>query len=109
MALRKFAVAVQAIAPGASGAPVLSILAASRTISGAFLVAGGIALVLVAGLLGVALRDLRLVVLGLAPLILGGTAHPGDVRPDRAGPRTLPTSSPCRCSSAWGSPSTCTT
>ena len=106
-ALRRFAAAVQAVAPGASGAPI-SILAASRTISGAFLLAGGIALVLVAGLLGVALRDLRLVVLGLAPLHPGGTAHPGDVA--LIGPvLTSPTSSPCRCSSAWGSPSTCTT
>lgn len=70
-ALRQFAAAVQAIAPGASGAPV-SILASSRTILRAFLEAGGIALVLVAGLLAVALRDVRLVALGLAPLLLAG-------------------------------------
>ena len=68
-ALRRFAAAVQAVAPGASGAPV-SVLASSRTILGAFLEAGGIALVLVVGLLAAALRDARLVALGLAPLLL---------------------------------------
>lgn len=69
--LRQFAAAVQVIAPGASGAPV-SILAASRTIQGAFLEAGAIALVLVVGLLAFALQEWRLVALGLAPLILAG-------------------------------------
>ena len=70
-ALRRFAAAVQAIAPEASGAPV-SILAASRTILRAFLEAGAIALVLVVGLLAAALREVRLVALGVAPLILAG-------------------------------------
>jgi hopanoid biosynthesis associated RND transporter like protein HpnN len=70
-ALRRFAAAVQSVAPGASGAPV-SILAASRTILRSFLEAGAIALVLVVGLLAAALRDARLVALGLAPLILAG-------------------------------------
>ncbi len=70
-ALHRFASAVQAVAPGATGAPV-SIQASSRTILGAFLEAGAIALVLVTLLLLVALRDPRLTLLALAPLALAG-------------------------------------
>jgi hopanoid biosynthesis associated RND transporter like protein HpnN len=69
--LRRFAAAVQALAPAASGAPV-SIQAASRTILHAFLGAGLIALVLVTALLALALRDLRLTAVALAPLVLAG-------------------------------------
>lgn len=70
-ALRRFASAVQTVAPEATGGPV-SILASSRTILRSFLEAGAIASVLVVGLLALALRDARLVALGLAPLFLAG-------------------------------------
>ena len=70
-ALRRFAVAVQAVAPTATGAAV-STQASSATVQHAFLLAGGIALVLVIGLLLADLRSIRLALLALAPLILAG-------------------------------------
>nr|WP_255575128.1 MMPL family transporter [Caldovatus aquaticus] len=69
--LRRFARAVQAVAPEASGPPV-SMLEASASILRSFLQAGAFALALVTALLLAALRDLRLVVLALAPLGLAG-------------------------------------
>lgn len=70
-ALRRFAAAVQSVAPGATGTAT-SILASSDTIRHAFLVAGWIALALTLLLLLVALRSLRLALLALAPLVLAG-------------------------------------
>jgi len=70
-ALRRFAAAVQSVAPGATGTAT-SVLAASSTIRQAFLLAGGIALVLTLLLLLAALRSLRLSLLALAPLVLAG-------------------------------------
>lgn len=69
--LRRFASAVQSVAPGATGTAT-SILASSDTIRDAFLVAGWIALALTLVLLLLALRSLRLALLALAPLVLAG-------------------------------------
>ena len=71
VALRRFAEAVQGIAPSATGAAV-STTASSATVQQAFLLAGGIALVLVTLLLLADLRSLRLSLLALAPLLLAG-------------------------------------
>ncbi len=69
--LRKFARAVQAVAPDAIGGPV-SILEASRTIIRAFGEAGGCALVSIFILLWLTLRRFSDVMLTLIPLILAG-------------------------------------
>jgi len=69
--LRRFAAAVQSVAPGATGTAT-SILASSDTIRNAFLLAGCIALALTLLLLLAALRSLLLALLALAPLVLAG-------------------------------------
>ena len=69
--LRKFARAVQAVAPDAIGGPV-SILEASRTIIRAFGEAGACALASIFILLWVTLRRISDVLLTLIPLILAG-------------------------------------
>ena len=69
--LRRFVTSVRAIVPDATGAPV-SIQESSRTIVRAFVEAGAFALIAIAILLAIALRDLRHVVLTLAPLLLAG-------------------------------------
>jgi hopanoid biosynthesis associated RND transporter like protein HpnN len=70
-AMRRFALAVQSVAPQASG-PAISIQASSTTIRQAFLLAGGIGLALTLALLLAALRNLRLALLAMAPLLLAG-------------------------------------
>ncbi len=70
-AMRDFAQAVQAVAPQATG-PAISVQASASTIREAFLLAGGIALVLTLALLLAALRSLRLALLAMAPLALAG-------------------------------------
>jgi predicted RND superfamily exporter protein len=65
-AIRRFAAAVQLIAPNATGTPV-TIQESARTVSRAFAVAGAIALLLVA-----VLRRIHDVLLVLTPLILAG-------------------------------------
>ncbi len=71
VALRRFALAVQAVAPEASGLAV-STLGSAATMQRAFLVSGAIALAFVLALLLVALRSWRLALLALAPLALAG-------------------------------------
>jgi hypothetical protein len=70
-AMGRFARAVLAVAPAASG-PAISVQASSRTIGDAFLRAGVIATVLILLLLLAALRSWRLSLLALAPLALAG-------------------------------------
>ena len=70
-ALRRFADAVEAVAPGASGMAI-SIQASSATIRHAFLLAGAIGIAWTCLLLLLALRSLRLALLALAPLVLAG-------------------------------------
>ncbi|TCZ63998.1 MMPL family transporter [Roseicella aquatilis] len=70
-ALGRFAAAVQAVAPAASG-PAISIRESSRTIEGAFLQAGLIATGMTVLLLVLALGSVRLALLALAPLTLAG-------------------------------------
>jgi predicted RND superfamily exporter protein len=70
-ALARFAQAVQAVAPGATGTAI-SVQASSATIQDAFLRAGGIATALTVLLLLAALRSWRLALLALAPLGLAG-------------------------------------
>ena len=69
--LTRFASAVRAIAPDASGVPV-STQEAARTISRAFIEAGVIALILVSLLLYAVLRSVREVAFTLAPVVLSG-------------------------------------
>jgi predicted RND superfamily exporter protein len=69
--LRRFARAVQGVAPGAVGLAT-SALGSSATIEWAFVQSGAIALVLVLALLWATLRSLRLSALALAPLALAG-------------------------------------
>ncbi|NIJ07769.1 hypothetical protein FHS31_001379 [Sphingomonas vulcanisoli] len=69
--LKRFTRAVLAVAPGATG-PAISMQGAARTIAGAFVEAGVLALVIVTLLLYLALRDIREVVLTLAPVVLSG-------------------------------------
>ncbi len=71
--LRRFVAAVRALAPDATGAPV-SIQESSRTIVGAFLQAGLLALLAIAALLAFALRRVTDVLLTLAPLVVSGLA-----------------------------------
>jgi hopanoid biosynthesis associated RND transporter like protein HpnN len=70
-AMRRFAEAIQAVAPQATG-PAISVQASANTIRHAFILAGMIALGLTLALLLVALRDLRLALLAMAPLALAG-------------------------------------
>jgi predicted RND superfamily exporter protein len=70
-AMQRFAAAVQAVAPQATGMAA-SVLASSATIRQAFLLAGGIGLALTLALLLAALRNLRLALLAMAPLLLAG-------------------------------------
>ena len=70
-AMARFARAVLAVAPAASG-PAISVQASARTIGDAFLRAGIIATALTVLLLLVALRSWRLALLALAPLALAG-------------------------------------
>ena len=67
--LTAFTRAVLAVAPDASGVAV-STQGAARTIAGAFVTAGVLALVIVSGLLFAALRDAREVAFTLAPVVL---------------------------------------
>jgi uncharacterized protein len=70
-AIRRFAAAVQRIAPNATGTPI-TIQESARTVSRAFAVAGAIALVVIALLLLAVLRRVNDVLLVLAPLVLAG-------------------------------------
>jgi hopanoid biosynthesis associated RND transporter like protein HpnN len=70
-AMRRFAEAIQAVAPQATG-PAISVQASASTIRHAFILAGVIALLLTLALLLAALRDLRLALLAMAPLALAG-------------------------------------
>jgi hypothetical protein len=69
--LVRFAKAVQAVAPDASGGPI-SIQAAAKTIENAFIEAGVLSLIAVALLLFVRLRSLKEVAFTLAPVVLSG-------------------------------------
>jgi len=69
--LERFTMAVQQVAPAATGLPV-STQAAAGTIAGAFVQAGVIALALVSLLLFAVLRNLREVAFTLAPVALSG-------------------------------------
>ncbi|MDB5413661.1 MAG: hopanoid biosynthesis-associated transporter HpnN [Rubritepida sp.] len=69
--LRRFARAVQAVAPGATGLAV-SMQASSATIQGAFIESGILGLIFVLALLWLVLRSLRLSILAVAPLALAG-------------------------------------
>ena len=69
--LIKFAAAVRKVAPQASGAPI-SIQEAGKTISGAFITAGLLSLVLICALLLWALRSVKEVAFTLAPIVLSG-------------------------------------
>jgi len=71
VSLRKFATAVQRLAPEATGAP-LSIRQSGDTIMGAFLQAGLWAFLAITVLLGFVLGRVRDVLLTLAPLLLSG-------------------------------------
>ena len=70
-ALRRFSAAVLAVAPHATGLPIAT-QAAAATVSGAFIRAGLLALLLVTGLLYAVLRSLREVTFTLAPVVLSG-------------------------------------
>lgn len=69
--LTRFSKAVQAIAPSATGAPI-SLREAGRTISGAFLLAGVLSLIVISLLLLTVLKSLREVAFTLAPVVLSG-------------------------------------
>ncbi|HZU87693.1 MAG TPA: MMPL family transporter, partial [Stellaceae bacterium] len=69
--LRNFVAAVQRVAPDATGTPV-TIQESGRTITGAFVEAGIIAVLAITALLLAVLRRLRDVALVLAPLLLSG-------------------------------------
>jgi hopanoid biosynthesis associated RND transporter like protein HpnN len=69
--LRRFATAVQALAPDATGTPV-TIQESARTVIRAFIIAGAIALGAIAVLLVLVLRRIQHVLLVLAPLLLAG-------------------------------------
>ena len=71
--MRAFVAAVQSVAPDATGAPV-SIQESSRTIIAAFLIAGVWAWPAITLLLILVLRNVRHVLLTLAPLVLAGLA-----------------------------------
>ncbi len=67
--LLRFTQAVRALAPAASGLPVAT-QEAARTVAGAFVRAGVLALLLVSGLLYAVLRSVREVAFTLAPVVL---------------------------------------
>jgi hopanoid biosynthesis associated RND transporter like protein HpnN len=69
--LRRFAAAVEAIVPDATGTPV-TIQESARTVTHAFIVAGIIALATISVLLALVLRRLWDVLLVLTPLLLAG-------------------------------------
>ena len=69
--LERFASAVQAVAPDASGGPI-SIRAAADTIANAFIEAGVLSLIAVALLLFLKLRSVKEVSFTLAPVVLSG-------------------------------------
>jgi predicted RND superfamily exporter protein len=82
--LRRFARAVLAVAPDATGLPV-SALGSSATIQRAFAVSAVIGLVVTVLLVWAALRSLRLALLAVAPLLLAGLltmAHCALLGPD---------------------------
>jgi hopanoid biosynthesis associated RND transporter like protein HpnN len=70
-ALRKFATSVLAAEPSATG-PAISLYESGKTVTGAFLEAGVLALAAIAVLLFIALRRLTDVLLTLIPLLLAG-------------------------------------
>ena len=69
--LERFTAAVRSVAPHATGLPVAT-QEAARTVAGAFLQAGILALAMVSLLLFAVLRDLREVAFTLAPVVLSG-------------------------------------
>ncbi len=69
--LARFTAAVRRIAPDATGLPV-STQEAARTVAGAFIQAGVLALIMVSLLLFAVLRSLREVAFTLAPVVLSG-------------------------------------
>ncbi|MBS0255088.1 MAG: MMPL family transporter [Proteobacteria bacterium] len=69
--LARFTASVRAVAPAASGLPVAT-QEAARTVAGAFVRAGVLALLLVSGLLWLVLRSAREVAFTLAPVVLSG-------------------------------------
>ena len=69
--LRRFTAAVRAVAPHATGLPVAT-QEAARTVAGAFVQAGLLALALVSLLLYFVLRSVREVAFTLAPVVLSG-------------------------------------
>jgi hopanoid biosynthesis associated RND transporter like protein HpnN len=69
--LRRFVAAVRSVAPDVTGTPV-TIQESGRTITGAFVEAGIIALLAITALLWVVLRRVRDVALVLVPLLLSG-------------------------------------
>jgi hopanoid biosynthesis associated RND transporter like protein HpnN len=70
-ALKRFVAAVRAVAPGATGTPVV-ILEAGNAVVGSFLEAGAIAVSVIGLLLAFLMRRLRDVLLVFAPLVLAG-------------------------------------
>ena len=69
--LKRFSRAVLKIAPDASGPPI-SVQAASRTITMAFIIAGILSLVVISALLIVTLRSVRETAFTLAPIVVAG-------------------------------------
>ena len=69
--LQRFTAAVRGLAPHATGLPVAT-QEAARTVAGAFVRAGVLALLLVMALLWLVLRSLREVAFTLAPVVLSG-------------------------------------
>jgi hopanoid biosynthesis associated RND transporter like protein HpnN len=69
--LKRFSRAIQAVAPEASGPPI-SVIEAGKTISGAFVQAGILALIAITLLLLVVLRSVTEVAATLAPIVLSG-------------------------------------
>ncbi len=69
--LKRFAKAVQVVAPDASGGPI-SIQEAANTVAGAFIEAGILSLIAVSLLLLVVLRSVKEVAFTLAPVVLSG-------------------------------------
>jgi len=69
--LVRFSKAVRSVAPDASGPPI-SVQAASKTISRAFVEAGVLSLIFITVLLLIVLRSLREVAFTLAPIVLAG-------------------------------------
>ena len=69
--LERFTAAVRKLAPNATGLPVAT-QEAARTVSGAFLQAGVLALLMVSLLLFAVLRNVREVAFTLAPVVLSG-------------------------------------